>query len=147
MATSDPRSMVVVGAGLAGWRTAKEARKAGFDGPITVLGDEDELPYDRPPLSKQVLTMEWEPDKAFLTDDDEVESLDITLRTGVRATAIEDGAVETADGERLEADTVVIATGARAAVPPIVADQPEVRMLRTFGDSVRLSADLDRAST
>ena len=147
MTQSDPRSMLVVGAGLAGWRTAKETRKAGFDGPITVLSDEDELPYDRPPLSKQVLTGEWEPVKAFLTDDDEVESLDITLRSGVRVSAVENAAVETADGERLEADVVVLATGARAAVPPIVADQPEVRMLRKLGDSVRLSADLDRAGS
>ena len=139
--------MLVVGAGLAGWRTAKETRKAGFDGPITVLSDEDELPYDRPPLSKQVLTGEWESAKAFLTDDDEIESLDIILRSGVRATAVEDGAVETADGERHEADVVVLATGARAAVPPLVADQPEVRMLRKLGDSIRLSADLDRAGS
>ncbi len=139
--------MLVVGAGLAGWRTAKETRKAGFDGPITVLSDEDELPYDRPPLSKQVLTGEWEPAKAFLTDDDEVESLDITLRSGVRVSAVENGTVDTADGERLEADVVVLATGARATVPPIVADQPEVRMLRKLGDSVRLSADLDRAGS
>jgi 3-phenylpropionate/trans-cinnamate dioxygenase ferredoxin reductase subunit len=147
MTQSDPRSMLVVGAGLAGWRTAKETRKAGFDGPITVLSDEDELPYDRPPLSKQVLTGEWEPAKAFLTDDDEVESLDITLRSGVRVSAVENGTVDTADGERLEADVVVLATGARATVPPIVADQPEVRMLRKLGDSVRLSADLDRAGS
>ena len=139
--------MLVVGAGLAGWRTAKETRKAGFDGAITVLSDEDELPYDRPPLSKQVLTGEWEPAKALLTDDDEVESLDITLRSGVRASAVEDGAVEAADGERLEADVVVLATGARAAVPPVVADQPEVRMLRKLEDSLRLSADLDGAGS
>ncbi len=147
MTPSDPRSMVVVGAGLAGWRTAKETRKAGFDGPITVLSDEHELPYDRPPLSKQVLTGEWEPAKAFLTDDEEVGSLDIAVRSGVRATAVEDGAVETADGERLEADVVVLATGARAAIPPIVADQPEVRMLRKLGDSVGLYTDLDRAGS
>ena len=45
MPPSDPRSLLVVGAGLAGWRTAKETRKAGFDGTITVLSDEDEIPY------------------------------------------------------------------------------------------------------
>ena len=61
MQRPDPRSLLVVGAGLAGWRTAKETRKAGFEGPITVLSDEDEVPYDRPPLSKQVLTGEREP--------------------------------------------------------------------------------------
>ena len=82
MPPSDPRSLLVVGAGLAGWRTAKETRKAGFDGTITVLSDEDEIPYDRPPLSKQVLTREREPAFALLTDDDEIGSLDIDLRRG-----------------------------------------------------------------
>ena len=147
MARSDPQSLLVVGAGLAGWRTAKETRKAGFDGVITVLSDEDEIPYDRPPLSKQVLAGEWEPLKARLTDDEEVGALDIDLRRGVQATSVSADAVETAGGERLEADVVVIATGARAAVPPIVADQPEVRLLRKLGDSVRLAADLDRAGS
>jgi 3-phenylpropionate/trans-cinnamate dioxygenase ferredoxin reductase subunit len=144
--------MLVVGAGLAGWRTAKETRKAGFEGPITVLSDEDELPYDRPPLSKQVLTGEREPDFAHLTDNDEIETLDIDLRRGVRVTSVTGsatggGSVETSEGERLEADVMVLATGARAAVPPIVADQPEVRMLRKLSDSTRLTADLDRAGS
>ena len=147
MTRSEPRSLLVVGAGLAGWRTAKETRKAGFDGVITVLSDEDEIPYDRPPLSKQVLTGEWEASKARLTDDDEIGSLDIDLRRGVRATSISGDGVETSEGERLETDVVVLATGARAAVPPLVADQPAVRTLRKLGDSVQLAADLDRAGS
>ncbi len=147
MTRSDPRSLLVVGAGLAGWRTAKETRKAGFDGTITVLSDEDEIPYDRPPLSKQVLTREWEPPKARLTDDEEIGSLDIDLRRGVQVTSASGDGVETTDGERLDADVVVLATGARAAVPPIVADQPEVRTLRKLGDSLRLADDLDRADS
>lgn len=146
MSRPHPRSLLVVGAGLGGWRTAKETRKAGFDGPITVLGEEDELPYDRPPLSKQILAGEREPGFALLTDDDEIGSLDIDLRRVTVTSVAEDG-VETSDGERLEADAVVIATGARAAVPPIVADQPAVRTLRRIGDSVRLAADLDRAGS
>ena len=147
MSRPDPRSLLVVGAGLAGWRTAKETRKAGFEGPITVLGDEDEIPYDRPPLSKQVLTGERGPDTVRLTDPDEIGALDIDLRRGVHVSAVHDGAVETSDGERLEADAVVIATGARAAVPPIVADQPAVRLLRRLDDSVRLAADLGRGGS
>jgi NADPH-dependent 2,4-dienoyl-CoA reductase/sulfur reductase-like enzyme len=147
MTRSEPRSLLVVGAGLAGWRTAKETRKAGFDGTITVLSDEDEIPYDRPPLSKQVLTREREPAFALLTDDDEISSLDIDLRRGVRVTSASGDGVETSDGERLEADIVVLATGARAAVPPIVADQPAVRTLRKLGDSLRLADDLDRAGS
>ena len=147
MSPSEPRSMLVVGAGLAGWRTAKETRKAGFDGTIAVLSDEDEIPYDRPPLSKQVLTREREPEFAHLTDDDEIATLDIDLRRGVHVTSVTGRAVETSEGDRLEADVVVLATGARAAVPPIVADQPDVRMLRKLGDSLRLADDLDRAGS
>jgi NADPH-dependent 2,4-dienoyl-CoA reductase/sulfur reductase-like enzyme len=140
-------SLVVVGAGLGGWRTAKETRKAGFEGTITVLGDEDALPYDRPPLSKQVLTGEHEPEFAELTDDDEIATLDIDLRRGVRVASVAPGVVETEDSERFEADGVVIATGSRAAVPGIVAGQPAVRTLRSIGDSLSLFADLDRAGT
>ena len=147
MTRSDPRSLLVVGAGLAGWRTAKETRKAGFDGTITVLSDEDEIPYDRPPLSKQVLSGEWEAADARLTDDDEIGSLDIDLRRGVRVASASGDGVETSEGEQLEADVVVLATGARAAVPPIVADQPAIRTLRKLGDSLRLADDLDRAGS
>lgn len=141
------RALLVVGAGLGGWRTAKEARKLGFDGSITVLGDEGGVPYDRPPLSKQVLTGEREPESAHLTDDNEIAALDIDLRRGTRATSVAVGAVETADGERIEADAIVIATGARAAVPGLIADQPAVRLLRSFDDSLSLFADLDRAGS
>ena len=147
MTRSDPRSLLVVGAGLAGWRTAKETRKAGFEGTITVLSDEDEIPYDRPPLSKQILTREREPEFALLTDDDEIGSLDIDLRRGVRVASASSDGIETSDGERLDADVVVLATGARAAVPPIVADQPAIRTLRKLGDSLQLADDLDRAGS
>ena len=147
MSGPQPRSVLVVGAGLAGWRTAKETRKAGFDGTITVLSDEDELPYDRPPLSKQILTREREPEFAHLTDDEEIGTLDIDLRRGVHVASTSGDGVETSEGERLEADVVVLATGARAAVPPVVVDQPAVRTLRKLGDSLRLADDLDRAGT
>jgi NADPH-dependent 2,4-dienoyl-CoA reductase/sulfur reductase-like enzyme len=140
-------SLVVVGAGLGGWRTAKETRKAGFEGTITVLGDEDALPYDRPPLSKQVLTGEREPEFANLTDADEVAALDIDLRLGVQVASVAPGVVETEDGERFEAEGVVIATGSRAAVPGLVAGQPAVRTLRKLGDSLSLAADLDHAGS
>ena len=142
-----PRSLLVVGAGLAGWRTAKEARKLGFEGPITVLGDEDSLPYDRPPLSKQVLSGDREPASAFLTDTDEVATLDIDLRRGVRVASVASGSAETSDGERFEADAVVVATGSRAAVPGLVADQPAIRFLRRMDDSVSLLADLERQAS
>ena len=131
-------AVIVVGAGLSGWRTAKDLRRHGFTGPLTLLGDEDELPYDRPPLSKAVLTGERDPEAIRLTSDDEIAELDIDFLPGVRATSIADGVVVTDDGQRLEADTIVIATGSRANIPPFMADMPDVRPLRTLSDARRL---------
>jgi 3-phenylpropionate/trans-cinnamate dioxygenase ferredoxin reductase subunit len=139
-----PSSVIVVGAGLAGWRTAKDLRKLGFEGPITLLGDEDELPYDRPPLSKAVLTGEREPEAVLLTSDDEIAELTIDYRRGVRVETVTDGLVVTADGDRLEADAIVVATGSRANIPPFIADKPDVRPVRDLNDARRVAADFGR---
>jgi NADPH-dependent 2,4-dienoyl-CoA reductase/sulfur reductase-like enzyme len=139
-----PSSVIVVGAGLAGWRTAKDLRKLGFEGPITLLGDEDELPYDRPPLSKAVLTGEREPEAVRLTSDEEIAELSIDFRRGVTVESVSDGLVVTADGERLEADAIVVATGSRANIPPFIADKPDVRPVRDLADARRVAADFGR---
>lgn len=139
--------MIVVGAGLSGWRTAKDLRRLGFAGVLTLLGDEDELPYDRPPLSKAVLTGEREPEAVRLTTDDEIAELDIDFRRGVRAATVSDGLVVTEDGERLDADIVVIATGSRANIPPFIAGMPDVRPLRNLADARRIRDDFGRISS
>lgn len=145
--SSQPRSVVIVGAGLSGWRTAKDLRRHGFSGPLTLLGDEDELPYDRPPLSKAILTGERDPEAVLLTSEAEIAELDIDHRRGVRAASIEDGLVVTDDGERLEADVIVIATGSRANIPPFIADMPDVRPLRTLADARRIKDDFGRITS
>ena len=142
-----PESVIVVGAGLSGWRTAKDLRRLGFTGVLTLLGDEDELPYDRPPLSKAVLTGEREPEAVRLTTDDEVAELNIDFRRGVRAATVSDGLVVTEDGERLEAEIIVIATGSRANIPPFIADMPDVRPLRSLADARRIRDDFGRISS
>lgn len=142
-----PGSVIIVGAGLSGWRTAKDLRRLGFAGSLTLLGDEDELPYDRPPLSKAVLTGEREPEAVRLTTDDEIAELDIDFRRGVRAEHVSDGMVVTEDGERLAADVVVIATGSRANIPPFIADMPDVRPLRSLADARRVKEDFGRISS
>jgi 3-phenylpropionate/trans-cinnamate dioxygenase ferredoxin reductase component len=103
--------VVVVGAGLAGLRTAEALRDKGFDGEITLLGDEVHLPYDRPPLSKHVLRGEREP--MFLRPEEQYAELALDLRLGVAATGLDLEArqVLTAHGP-LGYDHVVIATGA-----------------------------------
>jgi NADPH-dependent 2,4-dienoyl-CoA reductase/sulfur reductase-like enzyme len=95
----------IVGASLAGLRCAQALRSKGYDGRITLYGEEPTPPYDRPPLSKQVLAGEWEPDRIPLADEATYEKLSLDLRLGQRVSTYDEVA---------DADHVVIATGARA---------------------------------
>jgi len=132
--------IVVVGASLAGLRACETLRQEGFAGEITLVGDEAEMPYDRPPLSKAFLAGEWDADRIRLRKPDAFESLDLRLRLGVRAAALNSGerTVELADGTTLPYDGLVIATGAS---PRRLPDQPAatgVLAMRTLADSVEL---------
>lgn len=131
--------VVVVGASLAGTRTAQALRALGYQGSITLIGAESELPYDRPPLSKDLLRGDWSDDAVAavrLTTPEELDALDIDLRLGVAATGVDtaDKSVHLADGAVVPYDTLVIATGAVARPSPW---QPEsgVYQLRTLDDS------------
>ena len=121
--------VVIVGAGIAGVRTAEALRDKGFDGDIVLIGDETEAPYDRPPLSKQVLRGEREP--FFLMP----ASLEVDLRLGVAALGLEGRTLRTSAGE-LGFDELVIATGAH---PRRLPGAPGM-VLRTLEDSRRLGA-------
>src|SRR5262245_16462239 len=99
-------SVTIVGASLAGLRAAETLRRDGFDGRITIIGDEPHSPYDRPPLSKHVLAGKWEPDRAVLYADTRLAELDLDLHLGVRATALDIAgkALELDGRERLSYD-------------------------------------------
>jgi NADPH-dependent 2,4-dienoyl-CoA reductase/sulfur reductase-like enzyme len=136
------RSVTVVGGSLAGVSTVRALRAQGFDGRITVVGDEPHAPYDRPPLSKGFLTAPDEPSPDPLVQDDE--DLGAAWRLGVRAVAL-DPATRTVtldDGEPLVADAVVLATGARARRLPGTARLAGVHVLRTLDDACALRAQL-----
>lgn len=134
---------VIVGAGLGGVRTAEQLRNAGYQGSICLVGAEPHVPYDRPPLSKQVLTGEWRPERVVLRDADGLASLNVRSYLGDPAVALRDGKVELADGTVLDADAVVVATGAGARKLP---GQPaEVHSLRSLDDALALRAALDGA--
>ena len=108
--------VVVVGAGLAGWRFIESLRRDGYEGKIALIGDEPYAPYDRPPLSKQVLSGKWEIDKTVLASDEALESANITSIFGVSATSLDviSHTVTLENGETVSGTHIVIATGTRA---------------------------------
>ena len=136
--------ILVVGASLAGVRAAEALRREGFDGELTIVGDEPHRPYDRPPLSKQVLAGTRTPDDATLDVDPAVAA---EWRTGVRATALDLDARTVAldDGDTLPFDGVVLATGAAPRRIPGWPDLGGVHVLRTLDDCLALRADLTAA--
>ncbi len=132
--------VVVVGASLAGLRACEVLRQEGFDGTITLVGAEAEVPYDRPPLSKKVLAGEWEADRIRLRKADDFASLALDLRLGVAATALDTAArtVSLADGATVAYDGLVIATGAAPRKLPGQPDSPSIVTLRTLSESLAL---------
>lgn len=137
--------VVVVGASLAGVRAAETLRAEGFTGALTVVGAEPHRPYDRPPLSKQVLTEGWDAEHHALKAGVEG-ALDVDWRLGVQATALDlaEHRVELSSGEALGFDGLVIATGARARPLPGTARLAGVHALRTLDDARAIRTALDR---
>ncbi len=132
---------MVVGASLAGVRAAETLRADGFTGPITVVGDEPHQPYDRPPLSKDVLTAAEPPELSLRAARD----LDVTWALGVAAAGLDvDGrTVHLADGRDLAYDGLVLACGARARTLPGTEHLDRVTALRTLDDARALRQALD----
>ncbi|MEV0168400.1 NAD(P)/FAD-dependent oxidoreductase [Nonomuraea fuscirosea] len=126
--------VVVVGAGLAGLRTVEALRGRGFDGRITLMGEERHRPYDRPPLSKAVL--KGDADTSFV--DTDLDALEVDFWPGVSAKSLRAGVVETTEGE-LGYDGLVIATGAEPIRLPGDGLQ---HVLRTLDDAHELRAVL-----
>jgi NADPH-dependent 2,4-dienoyl-CoA reductase/sulfur reductase-like enzyme len=138
---------VIVGASLAGINAARTLRLQGHTGSIVVVDADSERPYDRPPLSKQMLTGEWEPEKILLPAGKE--DLDLEFRLGVRAKAVDLNArqiaLEGADGTVANTafDSLVIASGASARRLPDSAGIAGVHVVRTLADSLALRAELE----
>ncbi|ROP36020.1 NAD(P)/FAD-dependent oxidoreductase [Saccharothrix texasensis] len=136
--------VLVVGASAAGLATAEALRRKGYTGGLTLLGDEAHPPYDRPPLSKHVLSGAWEPERARLRGQDALDGLGARFVLGDPAVSLDPAArgVRTASGTVLRADAVVVATGARPRTLPDQEGLGGVHVLRTVGDAVALRADL-----
>lgn len=130
------RRVVIVGAGLAGLRAGQELREHGFDGELSIVGDEDHLPYNRPPLSKQVLAGDMEPHECEFARDD----VDASWILGRPAAGLDTDrrTVALRDGEELHYDGLVIATGRRAREWPDLPDLAGFHVLRGLDDAIRL---------
>jgi len=139
---SEERRIVVVGASLAGLAAVRALRAEGFDGEVVVVGDEVHRPYDRPPLSKQLLLGTWTTEQLALEAADE--GLEARWLLGVPATGLDLGTrtLSLADGTQLRADGFVLATGARARRLPSAEGTAGVHVLRTLDDAAALGAEL-----
>jgi NADPH-dependent 2,4-dienoyl-CoA reductase/sulfur reductase-like enzyme len=146
---ADIQRIVVVGASAAGLTTAETLRREGYGGLVTLIGDELHLPYDRPPLSKQVLLGTWEPERTSFRDDATYQRLDIGLRLGVAATGVDLAArtVGLSTGDQVPYDRLVIATGVRPTRLPAGHQLGGVHVLRTLDDTLALRAGLARAKS
>jgi 3-phenylpropionate/trans-cinnamate dioxygenase ferredoxin reductase component len=132
------KRIVIVGGGLAAARTAEQLRRSAFDGSITIVSDEVHLPYDRPPLSKQVLRSEL--DDVTLKPREFYDDNNITLALGCAVRSLDTGAqtVTLDDGSALEYDEVVIATGLVPRRIPSFPSLPGIHVLRSFDQSMAL---------
>ena len=144
-----PRSVVIVGAGAAGDAAADMLRREGYAGPITLIGEEDAGPVDRPNLSKDYLAgnapEEWIPLRApeYFSENR------ITLMAGKRVARIEPATsrVTLMDGAQIEYGALLLATGASPIRLPADADGGRVRYLRTLADSRAIVAAAETART
>ncbi|MEU0541728.1 FAD/NAD(P)-binding oxidoreductase [Nocardia sp. NPDC005978] len=137
--------VLIVGAGLAGLRTAEELRRAGYEGRVTLIGAEEHAPYDRPPLSKQFIRGEI--DDTALRPAEFFEEKGIDLRLGVTATGVDTAArrVRLDDGAEIGYDRLVIATGLRPRRIPSFPDVRGVHVLRSHDDAAGLREHLGSA--
>ncbi|MEU1514628.1 FAD-dependent oxidoreductase [Streptomyces sp. NPDC005811] len=133
--------IVVVGASAAGLAAVETLRREGYDGTLTLVGDEPHPPYDRPPLSKQLLASEWEEDRLGLRRPEDLAALGLDLRLGTAAHGLDvaERRVRLADGGVLPYDGLIVATGVRPRRLP----GEGAHVLRTLEDALTLRERLE----
>jgi NADPH-dependent 2,4-dienoyl-CoA reductase/sulfur reductase-like enzyme len=136
--------VVVVGSSLAGLRAAETLKQHLVDVSVVVIGAEPHRPYDRPPLSKKLLSGEWEPDRIHLRQPDVFDDLDVEWRLGSAATGLDLASrrVSLADGSSVDFDGLVIATGATPRRLEGHDRFGHVHELRTLDDALRLRSEI-----
>jgi 3-phenylpropionate/trans-cinnamate dioxygenase ferredoxin reductase component len=140
---------VIVGASLAGAKAAEALRAEGFEGPVILIGDETERPYERPPLSKGYLLGTEERDSIYVHSPEWYGEHDVDLRLGTAVTGIDPSAHEVtlADGSRVGYARLLLTTGSSPRRLPVPgADLPGVLYLRRVADSDQIKATFQEAS-
>ena len=140
-------TIVIVGASLAGLRAAESLRREGYDGSLALVGAEPHLPYDRPPLSKELLQGKWGVERTPLRKQGSYDELELDLRLGRRAVALDPAArrLELDDGSALGFDGLVIATGAAPRPLPGAPALAGVHVLRSLDDALAIREELGRS--
>ena len=132
-------AVTIVGASLAGYWAAETLRRDGFEGRISLIGDEPHAPYDRPPLSKKYLAGDLDDDRLALTTAEKLADLHLDLRLGCSATGLDvAGRTLEVGGAAEPFDGLVIATGARCRTLPGTAGLAGVHTLRTRDDAAAI---------
>lgn len=144
MTTHLTDGIVIAGGGLAGQRCAETLRRSGYEGPIRMICAEVHRPYDRPPLSKEMLTGEHPVDELPFRAPDWYEQQRVELLLGISATALSpaERRVFLSDGSSLRYEKLLIATGSRPRMLPMLEGYENVSVLRTVDDSHRLAERL-----
>jgi NADPH-dependent 2,4-dienoyl-CoA reductase/sulfur reductase-like enzyme len=142
--------VVIVGAGPGGLATARAYREHGGTAPVTLIGEEDLLPYRRPPLTKELMRGELEKGELALERREWFDEHDVRLLQAVKVVAIDRdrGSVTLEDRRLLEAEAIVLATGSEPLRPALAGlDHPSVLTMRTLADSRAITACADAAET
>ena len=145
---ANSNTFVIVGGGLGGAKAAEALREKDFDGKIVLSRTEEQLPYERPPLSKEFLAGKKSLSDFTVHDSDWYRENKIDLRVGTEVVAIDPTAhtVALADGNQLRYDKLLLATGSRSRWLPIPgSDATGVHYLRTFDDASNLDTALKEA--
>jgi 3-phenylpropionate/trans-cinnamate dioxygenase ferredoxin reductase subunit len=147
---ANSRTFVIIGGGLGGAKAAEALREKDFDGQIILCAEEDRLPYERPPLSKEYLAGKKSLDDFTVHDAAWYREKEIDLRLGSPALSVDRAAhtVELPDNTRVEYDKLLLATGSRSRRLPIPgSDAAGVHYLRTFQDATALNSALVEGSS
>lgn len=138
-------SVVIVGAGHAGGRAAEAVRQAGFKGRVVLIGEESHPPYERPPLSKEMLVSDYPPEKTYLAPSTAWAESAIELRLDARVDGLDRAAhrVRLASGETLAYDRLMLATGGRVRRLSLPGSGlAGIHYIRTIRDTLALKAEL-----